>query len=66
MSGWDFLKEYDTYSNKIKDKIRLFVVTASIGDRDKIRARMDHNVVDCLERPLSPTMVSACTATIVV
>jgi response regulator RpfG family c-di-GMP phosphodiesterase len=62
MNGWEFLERYEKFSKKVTDAIRVFILSSSIDLKDKIRAMENKNVVDFLERPLTPEVVKACTS----
>jgi response regulator RpfG family c-di-GMP phosphodiesterase len=61
LNGWQFMERYQQFSEKLKEKIKVFILTSSIDDREKVRACNTPNVIDCLEKPLSQEIVIATT-----
>ncbi|MEO8087976.1 MAG: hypothetical protein ABI763_14220 [Bacteroidota bacterium] len=58
MPGWDFLDNFDNLTEKIKNKIIIYMLSSSIDPSDKQKALENKNVVRYLEKPLSITAVS--------
>lgn len=48
--GWDFLDELENKS--IKDAVKVIIVSSSINERDKVKARTYDKVLDYIEKPL--------------
>jgi len=53
LTGWDFLDRFDGLSATHKDKIRIYMLSSSIDQRDIVRAREHKYVVDFLSKPLN-------------
>ena len=56
-SGWDFLDNFEKLDDKIKQQIKIYILSSSIDANDKQRARENKNVVDYIEKPLSEKKV---------
>jgi len=57
MSGWEFLDSFDAFSDEIKKQFRIYLLSSSVDDRDKEKAKQNRNVIDYLSKPLSKDMV---------
>jgi CheY-like chemotaxis protein len=57
MSGWEFLDSFDGFSEDIKKQFRIYLLSSSVDDRDKEKAKQNRNVIDYLSKPLSKDMV---------
>ncbi len=53
MDGWDFLNEYATLYHQIPQKVRIYVLTSSIDEKDKERVGQYHFVNGYLTKPLA-------------
>lgn len=52
LSGWEFLEEFKNFNTEIKKKIKIFMLTSSVAESDKVRA-VDNNLVSSLiSKPL--------------
>lgn len=52
MDGWEFLEEYVTFDQKIKKKIKLYIVSSSISPHDIERAKHFSVVTDFIIKPI--------------
>jgi len=59
MTGWQFMLQYIQLKERVKNKIKVFFLSSSIDRRDKIRALNTPNVIDYLEKPLTPEKLVA-------
>ncbi len=57
MDGWGFLAEFDQLKNTINKKTRIYVVTSSVDDNDRLRATAYSSVSGFISKPLSPEVV---------
>ena len=57
MTGWDFLDLFHALDNKIKDQIKVYIISSSIDYRDKERAHANPYVQDFITKPLLPPKV---------
>ena len=58
-SAWDFLNNFEKLEEKIKSKIKIYLLSSSIDANDKHRATENKNVVEYIEKPLSVNTVSS-------
>lgn len=55
--GWDFLDLYENIKNDLEKLIRIFIVTSSVDDKDKLKAKTYSSVVGFISKPLSPDIL---------
>ena len=51
LTGWDFLDAFEEFDAKVKDHLKIHMLTSSIDARDKERAANNKNVLDFFEKP---------------
>lgn len=56
-SGWDFVDHFDKLYEKIKNRFKIFMLSSSIDNNDKLRAVENKNVVEYIEKPLTEEKV---------
>jgi response regulator RpfG family c-di-GMP phosphodiesterase len=54
-SGWEFLDNFDNLDVKIKEQIKIYMLSSSVDLKDMERAQNNKNVVDYLVKPLKKT-----------
>lgn len=54
MDGWEFMDEFNKIADGITKKILIFIVSSSIADADRNRAKSYPNVTDFLIKPILP------------
>ncbi|WP_229253754.1 response regulator [Dyadobacter sp. NIV53] len=52
MNGFEFIDEFADISEKIKDKIKIFMLSSTIDTRDIEKARASLHIIDLLPKPL--------------
>ena len=52
-SGWDFLDHFDKLDDAIKNRFKIYMLSSSIDNNDKLRVAENQNVVDYIEKPLT-------------
>jgi CheY-like chemotaxis protein len=55
--GWDFLDLYENIKGDLKKLIRIFIVTSSVDEKDKLKAKTYSSVVGFISKPLSPDIL---------
>ena len=53
MNGWEFLKEYEKRSYHLKYNTQIIMMSSSVYEEDKIKAKTFNKVVEYIEKPLS-------------
>ena len=54
MDGWEFMDEFSKMASGITKKILIFIVSSSIADADRDRAKSYPSVTDFLIKPILP------------
>jgi response regulator RpfG family c-di-GMP phosphodiesterase len=57
MTGWDVLEKFKTFDESIKRRFNIYLVSSSIDQRDKERAKENPIVADYIEKPLTAEML---------
>jgi CheY-like chemotaxis protein len=58
MTGWEFLDRFEKLGQQVRERIKIYMLTASIDDSDRIRAENNSCVSGYLSKPLSSEMIS--------
>ncbi|MBS0029120.1 response regulator [Chitinophaga sp. 22321] len=58
MDGWEFLEEYAEFCDQLPKRIRIFVLTSSIDEKDKERVSAYDFVAGYLTKPLSKEIIA--------
>ena len=58
-SGWDFADHFEKLDETIKKHFRIYMLSSSIDNSDKLRAIANKNIVDYIEKPLTEQKVSS-------
>ena len=56
-SGWDFADHFEKLDEKIKKSFKIYMLSSSIDNNDKLRALENKNVVAYIEKPLTEEKV---------
>jgi len=56
-SGWDFADHFEKLDEKIKKRFKIYMLSSSIDNDDKLKALENKNVVDYIEKPLTEEKV---------
>jgi len=57
MSGWDFLEEFNKFSDICKDNIQIYIVSSTVNPADHRRAEQDPDVAGLIIKPLTRDVV---------
>ena len=52
MSGWEFMDEFQHVNPEIKDHVSIYILSSSVSEVDKQKAKIHPNVIDYIEKPL--------------
>lgn len=61
MTGWEFLESFEQLDGKVKNRIKIFMLSSSVDERDKERAAANQYVLAYLTKPLSREMLLSTT-----
>lgn len=53
MSGWEFLEKFELFNDQIKNRIKIYIFSSSVDERDNERAANISLIKDYLVKPLS-------------
>ncbi|MDN3656003.1 response regulator [Ferruginibacter paludis] len=56
-TGWDFVDHFEELDEKIKNRFKIYILSSSIDNNDKLRAVENKNVVGYIEKPLTEEKV---------
>jgi two-component system chemotaxis response regulator CheY len=56
-TGWDFLDHYARLDEKIKESIRVFMLSSSIDPKDRTKALENSNVVEFVMKPITSEII---------
>lgn len=57
MDGWDFLESFKEFEEEVKTRIRIYIVSSSVDENDKLRALSFSSVKGFISKPLSPAIL---------
>jgi response regulator RpfG family c-di-GMP phosphodiesterase len=58
MSGWEFLEYFDKLDEKIKSRIKIFIISFCIDPQSKVQANLNPNVELFISKPLNKEKIS--------
>ena len=53
MTGWEFLEQFEKINATIKNHISIYMLSSSISQDDKQKAKIHPDVIEYIEKPLS-------------
>jgi response regulator RpfG family c-di-GMP phosphodiesterase len=57
MSGWEFLELFEKLDEKIKSKLKIYILSSSLDPKDKKRAAGNKNVIDYITKPITKEII---------
>ncbi len=52
-TGFEFLNEYDGFSNRLKNQCKVYVISSSIHESDIIQSQENKNIIGFHEKPIT-------------
>lgn len=52
MTGWEFMDEFQNVTSEIKHHVSIYILSSSVSETDKQKAKVHPDVVDYIEKPL--------------
>jgi len=52
-SGWEFIQQFEKVDTVIKNQILVYILSSSINQNDKLKAKSYPDIIDYIEKPLS-------------
>ena len=62
LTGWEFMEEYEKFSDEVKEQIRIFILSSSVDPRDKDKAEANKYIKGFISKPLDRETILAITA----
>jgi two-component system, chemotaxis family, chemotaxis protein CheY len=57
IDGWDFLDAFEQLYKTLKKTIKIFIVTSSVDEKDRLRSQSYSTVSGFISKPLSPEII---------
>lgn len=57
MTGWEFLEMFDKLDNDVKSKVKVFILSSSVDERDIEKANTNKYVSGFISKPLKPDII---------
>ena len=57
VDGWEFLEVFESLHKDLDKAIRIFIVTSSVDEKDKLRAQVYSSVKGFISKPLTPDII---------
>ena len=57
VDGWDFLEAFAKFQSDLSKQIRVFIVTSSVDEKDRLRSQTFSFVKGFISKPLSPDII---------
>ncbi len=57
VDGWDFLEAFDKFQSELTKSIKIFIVTSSVDEKDRLRSQTFPFVKGFISKPLSPDVI---------
>jgi CheY-like chemotaxis protein len=61
MDGWDFLESFEKFQQDLIKAIKVFIVTSSVDEKDRLRSQIFSSVKGFISKPLSPDIIRSTT-----
>lgn len=62
ITGWEFLEQFEKFSDEIQAPISIYLLSSSVDQRDKDKAKANKSVKGFISKPLSSEIISSITA----
>ncbi|HXB44826.1 MAG TPA: response regulator [Puia sp.] len=57
LSGWEFLEAFEQFDERVKEKLKVYMLSSSVDPLDSVRAKSNKYVLDYIEKPLTSERV---------
>ena len=58
MNGWEFLERYEHLDAQVKSRIKVYILSSSVDERDIEKANANKNIVNYLAKPITKETLS--------
>lgn len=52
LTGWEFIEQYEKFSEEVKKQISIYILSSSVDQRDKDKAKANQYIKDFISKPL--------------
>ena len=52
LTGWEFMEQYEKFSEEVKKQISIYILSSSVDQRDKDKAKANQYIKDFISKPL--------------
>jgi CheY-like chemotaxis protein len=59
MTGWEFVEQFEKFSEVAKKQIAIYILSSSIDQRDKDQAEANHYVKGFMSKPLTREVINS-------
>lgn len=53
LTGWEFLEAFERFDTRLKERLKIYMLSSSVDQRDKDRAAKNKNICGYFEKPLT-------------
>src|SRR5690606_23364726 len=57
VDGWDFLDDFAKFKGNLSKEVKIFIVTSSVDEKDKLRSQLFPFVKGFISKPLTPGII---------
>ena len=57
LTGWEFMEEFEKFSDLIKSQVIVYIVSSSVDHRDKDKAEANHLIKGFISKPLDAKII---------
>ena len=59
ITGWEFLEAFERFDTRVKEHLKIYMLSSSVAPGDKERSANNKNVLGYIEKPLSIEAVNS-------
>ncbi|MEP7106960.1 MAG: response regulator [Ferruginibacter sp.] len=59
LTGWEFMEEFERFSEEIKEQISIYILSSSVDQRDKDKAQSNKYIKGFISKPLEQEAISS-------
>jgi len=52
LTGWEFMEQFEKFSEEVKKQISIYILSSSVDQRDKDKAKANQYIKDFISKPL--------------
>jgi CheY-like chemotaxis protein len=59
ITGWEFLEQYEKFTEEVKNQITIYILSSSVDQRDKDKAESNQYIKGFISKPVQPETILA-------